>query len=137
MSAITTAAVPIISIDGLPGIARVEDVSSAGNPAMKIVFVDGVEATGLPDTFPPHMMPTPGARFVRDCKKGMIRRELIDLARTRGFMPTWKRLKHMWPGVYGFGLSIEGCGVPLMARMQEIKNAPPPIELEHEQQSLF
>ena len=45
MSATSSAALPIISIDGLPGVARVEDVSSAGNPAMKIVFVDGVEAT--------------------------------------------------------------------------------------------
>lgn len=45
MSAVTTIGVPIIGIDGLLGVARVEDVSSAGNPAMKIVFVDGVEAT--------------------------------------------------------------------------------------------
>jgi len=99
--------------------------------------MEQLECFGLPDTFPPHMMPEAGAQFVRDCKKGMSRRELMDLARARGFMPTWTRLKQLGPGVYGFGLTIEGCGVPLMARMREIQSAPAPTAPEQEQQSLF
>lgn len=99
--------------------------------------MEQLECFGLPDTFPPQMMPAAGAQFVHDCKKGMSKRELLDLARARGFMPTWKRLRHLGPGVYGFGLTIEGCVVPLMARMQEIKSAPAPLAAEQEQHSLF
>jgi len=39
------------------------------------------------------------------------------MARDRGFLPTWKRLEHLGPGVYGLGLTIDYCGVPLMVRM--------------------
>ena len=45
MNVIAKAAAPIINVDGLAGVTRVEDVSSGGRPAMKIVFADGVEAT--------------------------------------------------------------------------------------------
>lgn len=48
VSSIMTTAKQIISVAGLPGIARVEDASDNGTPAMKIVFVDGVEATVMP-----------------------------------------------------------------------------------------
>lgn len=45
MSVIAKAAAPIINIEGMAGVKRIEDVSSDGRPAMKIVFADGVEAT--------------------------------------------------------------------------------------------
>lgn len=46
MNVIAKATAPIIiNIEGLAGVTRVEDVSSDGRPAMKIVFADGVEAT--------------------------------------------------------------------------------------------
>jgi flavin-dependent dehydrogenase len=45
MNVIAKATAPIINIEGLAGVTRVEDASGDGRPAMKIVFADGVEAT--------------------------------------------------------------------------------------------
>jgi hypothetical protein len=81
--------------------------------------MERLESFGLPDTFPVDLMPVAGAQFVKDCVKGMDRAALTRLARDRGFMPTWTRLAHLGPGVYGFGLTIERMGVPLMVRMSQ------------------
>lgn len=35
----------IINLTGLPGVVRVENASCDGEPAMKIIFADGIEAT--------------------------------------------------------------------------------------------
>lgn len=45
MIATTETATPLINTAGLAGVARVEEVSIDGKPAMKVVFVDGIEAT--------------------------------------------------------------------------------------------
>lgn len=103
------------------------------------VCVEQLESFGLPDMFPEFMMPAAGAQLVRDCLKvrGMRKQDLMKMARSRGFRPTWKRLEHLGPGVYGFGLTIGGCVVPLMVRMVEagcsVQASPTPTE----QKSLF
>ncbi|VVD30907.1 hypothetical protein [Paraburkholderia dioscoreae] len=99
--------------------------------------MEGLESFGLPETFPADLMPATGAQFIKDCIKGMDRTTLTRIARERGFMPTWKRLTHLGPGVYGFSLTIDRMGVPLMVRMSE---AAPEQRLDvrtPEQQSLF
>lgn len=45
MSTSGTNATSLINVAGMAGIDRVEDVSASRGPAMKIVFVDGVEVT--------------------------------------------------------------------------------------------
>jgi len=96
-----------------------------------------LESFGLPTTFPAEMMPAAGARFVRDCLKGMDKATLMRMARDRGFLPTWKRLEHLGPGVYGLGLTIDHCGVPLMVRMTANGQPPTAVSVQAEQQSLF
>ena len=60
----------------------------------------------------------------------------MQIARDRGFMPTWKRLEHLGPGIYGLGLTIGGCGVPLMVRMVDVEQSAAPVTTA-EQLSLF
>ena len=52
--------------------------------------MERLESFGLPPTFPAHMMPAAGARLVSECIKGMS----MKMVRERGFMPTWKRVRH-------------------------------------------
>jgi hypothetical protein len=99
--------------------------------------MEQLESFGLPPTFPAHMVPERGARFVADCPKGIRKAALVRLARERGFMPTWKRLEHLGPGVYGLGLTIDGCGVPLMVRIKAVEDATAAAVVQAEQQSLF
>lgn len=101
--------------------------------------MEQLESFGLPDTFPEFMMPAAGAQLVRDCLKlkGMRKQNLMRMARSRGFRPTWKRLEHLGPGVYGFGLTIDGCVVPLMVRMVEAGTSVVASPAANEQQSLF
>lgn len=101
--------------------------------------MEQLESFGLPDTFQEFMMPAPGAQLVRDCLKvkGMRKQDLMRMARSRGFRPTWKRLEHMGPGVYGFGLTIGGCVVPLMVRMVEVSSSVLAPPAPTEQQPLF
>jgi hypothetical protein len=86
----------------------------------KKTSMEQLESFGLPETFPAHLMPPKGAQLVRDCVKGISKAALMRLARQRGFKPTLKPLEHMGPGVYGFGLTIDGCVVPLMVRMRTV-----------------
>lgn len=72
---------------------------------------------GLPETFPPELMPDAGAQFVADCVVGMTADQLLAFAEERGFDPIWRKLDHMGPNVYGLGLNIEGLAVPLMVKM--------------------
>lgn len=101
--------------------------------------MEQLESFGLPDTFPEFMMPAAGAQLVRDCLKvrGMRKQDLMKMARSRGFRPTWKRLEHMGPGVYGFSLTIDRCVVPLMVRMVEAGYSAPASPAPAEQQPLF
>ena len=101
--------------------------------------MEQLESFGLPDTFPEFMMPAAGAQLVRDCLKvkGMRKQDLMKMARSRGFRPTWKRLEHMGPGVYGFGLTIGRCVVPLMVRMVVVSSTVVPSPASSEQQPLF
>src|SRR6266851_4521577 len=89
---------------------------------------------GLPPTFPPELMPEAGARFVAECRAGMSQRDLVCLAEGRGWRPSWHALPHMGEHVFGFGLTIDGCGVPLMVRMRRIEQPAAPAG---EQASLF
>jgi len=79
--------------------------------------MERLEAFGLPETFPPFMVPEKAARFVADTKKGMSKTDLLALAEVRGFSPLWKPLPHMGDGVYGLGLNVDGMQVPFMVRM--------------------
>lgn len=101
--------------------------------------MEQLESFGLPDTFPESMMPAAGAQLVRDCLKvrGMRKQDLMKMARSRGFRPTWKRLEHMGPGVYGFGLTIGRCVVPLMVRMVEASSSAVAPSAPTDQRSLF
>lgn len=85
--------------------------------------MEQLESFGLPATFPAHMMPEAAAKFVASCPKGISKSALMRLARERGFMPTWKRLDHLGPGVYGLALTVDGCGIPLMVRMRAVERA--------------
>ena len=76
-----------------------------------------LETFGLPETFPPFMVPEKAAQFVADTKKGMSQSELLALAEVRGFSPLWKALPHMGTGVYGLGLDVDGMQVPFMIKM--------------------
>jgi len=99
--------------------------------------IEGLESFGLPPTFPEACMPAAGARFIADCMKGMEKRAIMQIARRRGFMPTWTRLEHLGPGVYGLGLTVDRCGVPLLVRMKAVDQDPAAIAVKCEQQSLF
>lgn len=72
---------------------------------------------GLPDTFPPFLVPDPARQLINDAKKGMPAADLLQMATDRGFNPLWKPLPHMGDNVYGFGLDINGLQVPLMVRV--------------------
>lgn len=84
----------------------------------------------LPPTFPPEAMPAAGAQFVAACWPGMSRHQLLGRARQRGWQPSWKRLPHLATedgiDVYGFGLTIDGCVVPLIARMRRVAGSAKP-----------
>lgn len=79
--------------------------------------MERLEAFGLPETFPPFMVPEKAARFVADTKKGMSKADLLTLAEVSGFSPMWKPLPHMGDGVYGLGLDVDGMQIPFMVRM--------------------
>lgn len=99
---------------------------------------------GLPPTFPPEAMPDAVSRFVAGCHIGMRRTPLTVAARRRGWQPSWKRLEHFVaePGieVYGFGLTVGGMVIPLMARMRRVKpdvTSPPAPPRDPRQLMLF
>jgi hypothetical protein len=76
---------------------------------------------GLPETFPPEMMPDAARQFVADAIKGMTAANLLQMAQARGFSPLWKPLPHMVEGdVFGLGLDVGGMQVPLMVKMVRI-----------------
>jgi hypothetical protein len=79
---------------------------------------------GLPDTFPPSLLPDKARVFIRDTEKGMPADALLDMAAKRGFSPLWKPLPHMREkDVYGLGLDVDGLQVPLMAKMRRVSPA--------------
>jgi hypothetical protein len=64
---------------------------------------------GLPDTFPPSLLPDRARVFIRDTEQGMPAGVLLDMAAKRGFSPLWKPLPHMKEkDVYGLGLDVDG-----------------------------
>ena len=79
---------------------------------------------GLPPTFPPEAMPDAGAQFVKACWAGITKGQLLTRARKLAWRPIWERQAHMVAEegieVYGFALVIDGCVVPLMARMRRV-----------------
>ncbi|TDA45940.1 hypothetical protein [Burkholderia pyrrocinia] len=78
-------------------------------------------AFALPPTFPPELVPEACAQFVRDCVPGLTKRQLLARARARGWMPSWKPLAHLERDgleAFGFALTVDGCAVPLIARMR-------------------
>lgn len=79
--------------------------------------MEQLEAFGLPETFPPFMVPQKAARFVADTRRGMSKEDLLLLAELRGFSPLWEPLPHVGDGVYGLGLDVDGMQVPFMVRM--------------------
>ena len=79
--------------------------------------MEQLEEFGLPETFPPFMVPEKAARFVADTENGMSKTDLLALAEVRGFSPLWEPLPHMGAGVYGIGLDVDGMLVPFMVRM--------------------
>jgi hypothetical protein len=79
--------------------------------------MQGLETFGLPDTFPPFMVPEKAARFVEGTRKGMSKDEILCRAECMGLSPMWKPLPHMGDGVYGLGLDVDGMQVPFMVRM--------------------
>lgn len=99
---------------------------------------------GLPPLFPPEAVPEPGAQFIAACWAGMTKGQLLTRARKRGWRPSWERLAHIVAEygieVYGYSLVIDGCVVPLMARMRRVagvvKPSGPP-ERDERQQTLF
>lgn len=80
-------------------------------------------AFALPPTFPPEFMPDAGKQFVDTCAPGKSRTWLMRRARELGWAPTWKPLPQFdRDGIeaFGFGLTIDGMVVPLIARMQRV-----------------
>lgn len=97
-----------------------------------------LDSFGLPETFPPHMMPEAARQFVRDTKKGMSAVDLLQMAKARGFGPLWKPLPHMTDDdVFGLGLNVAGMQVPLMAKMVRIAKPQPASIVQPSQESLF
>ncbi|WP_454727745.1 MULTISPECIES: hypothetical protein [Cupriavidus] len=96
-----------------------------------------LESFGLPKTFPPELVPDAGQRFVQACAKGMSKAALMRAAQRAGFDPTWQRLQHMGPGVYGLGLTIHGMVVPFMVRMTSHAPTAEPVAATPKQATLF
>ncbi|WP_205182523.1 hypothetical protein [Burkholderia sp. LMG 13014] len=85
--------------------------------AAKLVLV----SFALPSSFPPDLMPAAGAEFVAACLPGLTKQELLARAKRLGWRPSWKPLASREDDglqAYGFGLTIGGMGVPLIARMR-------------------
>jgi hypothetical protein len=97
----------------------------------------------LPPTFPPELVPEACAQFVRDCVPGLTTRELLALTQAHGWRPTWKPLQHLTRDdleAFGLGLTVDGCGVPLIARMRRVGQGvrpTPPQERNSRQMNLF
>lgn len=96
-----------------------------------------LDAFALPPTFPPELVPDACAQFVRNCVPGLTKRQLL------GWRPTWQPLAHLTRDdleAFGFGLTVDGCVVPLIARMRRVGQgvAPPPApERDSRQLPLF
>jgi hypothetical protein len=102
-----------------PGAARVWKMGGRGNLIMADML--SLVAFALPPGFPPERVPEPGHDFVRQCVPGLSREQLMARTRRRGWAPRWKRLAHFDRGdveTYDFSLTIDGIGVPLIARMR-------------------
>jgi hypothetical protein len=81
-------------------------------------------AFALPPSFPQEYVPEAVARFVKTCQPGMSKGELLRLTRARGWRPSWKPQAHLnrdGLDAFGFGLTIDGVGVSLIARMRRIE----------------
>jgi hypothetical protein len=95
-----------------------------------------LDSFGLPETFPPEMMPVAARQFVADAIKGMAAADLLQMAQARGFSPLWKSLPHMVEGdVFGSGLDVGGMQIPLMVKMVRIAKSEQfsPVLIDHEQ----
>ncbi|OXJ22525.1 hypothetical protein CFB82_40430 [Burkholderia sp. HI2714] len=100
-------------------------------------------AFALPPTFPPDLVPEACAQFVRDCVPGLTKRQLLARTRARGWQPSWQPLPHLTRDdleAFGFSLTVDGCGVPLIARMRRVEQGvePPSVpERDARQLPLF
>jgi len=97
----------------------------------------------LPGTFPKELVPTPLARFIASCKPGLTKERLMESVRARDWSPTWKFLPE-WTRegeeAFGFGLTVDGIGVPLVAwmrRTEKIARSPNAPEYDPRQMSFF
>lgn len=97
----------------------------------------------LPETFPKELLPTALARFIASCEPGLTKQRLMECARQFGWKPSWKPLLD-WSreGVeaFGFGLTVDGIGVPLVAwmrRAEEVACSSRTPEYDPRQMSLF
>ncbi|WP_049097539.1 hypothetical protein [Burkholderia cepacia] len=80
-----------------------------------------LDSFALPPSFPPEFVPMLVARFVADCVPGLTKSELLARTENLGWMPTWRPLPKLKRGdieAYDFGLTVDGLGVPLVARMR-------------------
>lgn len=77
-----------------------------------------LKSFGLPETFPPHMMPLKARLFVAECTPGMSKEAILILAAGKGLSPIWKPLPHMGKDIYGLGIDVDGMAVPLMCKME-------------------
>ncbi|WP_322074714.1 hypothetical protein [Burkholderia cepacia] len=74
-----------------------------------------------PPSFPPEWVPKPLALFVANCVPGLNKRQLLARTARLGWKPMWEpvpKLKRDDIEAYGLGLTIDGVGVPLIARMR-------------------
>ncbi|AOK02565.1 hypothetical protein ABWH74_001208 [Burkholderia vietnamiensis] len=97
----------------------------------------------LQPSLPPEWVPKPLAQFVANCVPGLTKRQLLARTARLGWKPSWEpipKLKRDDIEAYGFGLTIDGVGVPLIARMRIAAKDVMPIkvpERDPRQMSLF
>ncbi|WP_157765508.1 hypothetical protein [Burkholderia multivorans] len=83
----------------------------------------------LPPTFPPELVPKPLAQFVANCVPGLTKQQLIVRTSKCGWRPKWSAIPHLDRNgieVYGFALTVDGVGVPLIVRMRRGQKAERP-----------
>ncbi|MFA8329363.1 hypothetical protein [Burkholderia ubonensis] len=76
-------------------------------------------AFALLPTLPPELVPEACAQFMRDWVPGLKRRQLLARTRARGWARTLRQLAHLTRDgleAFGFGLTVDGCVEPLIAR---------------------
>ncbi|RQR62880.1 hypothetical protein [Burkholderia sp. Bp9015] len=97
----------------------------------------------LPPSFIPEAVPKPLALFVANCVPGLTKHQLLARTARLGWKPTWEPIPKLKRGdieAYGFGLTVDGLGVPLIARMRRAAKDVIPVKVparDPRQMSLF